>query len=212
MVWITSHKAKALLTAVLLGFYIGGAMAIEEPNYQLVEKVDEFELRAYSAMVIAETVAQGPIDDASSQGFRAVADFIFGNNTAKSGGSEKISMTAPVTIAPGSEAQTMQSEASLKNEQGMWKIHFVMPSAYSMDTLPEPSNQAVSLAEIPPRNMAVLRFSGLTGERKVAEKTQLLMDWMTSRNLTPKSAPKLARYNPPWTLPFWRRNEVMIEY
>lgn len=187
-------------------------MAIEEPNYQLIDKQDDFELRAYSAMVIAETTASGDIDDASSNGFRAVADFIFGNNSTKSGDSEEISMTAPVTISPGSAASTLHSEASQKSQQSAWNIHFVMPRNYSMETLPSPNNEAVRLIEVAPHNMAVLRFSGLTGESKVAEKTQLLVDWMASRNLTPVGEAKLARYNPPWTLPFWRRNEVMIEY
>jgi DNA gyrase inhibitor GyrI len=79
-----------------------------------------------------------------------------------------------------------------------------------MDTLPRPRDSRVKLREIPAHRMAVIRFSGLAGEEKVKEKTEDLLAWMKAEGLTPAGAPQLARYDPPWTLPFWRRNEVMI--
>jgi len=110
-------------------------------------------------------------------------------------------MTAPVTVKPISEGTDQQ-----------WRVHFVMPSKYTIASLPTPNNPAVTLTEIPKTYYATLRFSGFTGEKKVAEKTERLIAWLAEKNITPISTPALARYNPPWTLPILRRNEVMVEY
>jgi hypothetical protein len=111
--------------------------------------------------------------------------------------SEKISMTAPVGMEQTGE---------------QWRVHFVMPSQYRLDTLPNPSNPAVRLREVPAGNYAVVRFSGLVGEKDRAVKTAELMTWLDSKGITPIGQPVLARYNPPWTLPFLRRNEVLVAY
>jgi DNA gyrase inhibitor GyrI len=87
-----------------------------------------------------------------------------------------------------------------------------MPADYTMETLPRPNNPAVTLREVPASKYAVIRFSGFTGEEKVAAKTAELIAWLDSKGITPDGEPKLARYNPPWTLPFLRRNEVMVAY
>lgn len=187
-------------------------MAIEEPKYRVLEQSGSFELREYQPMIIAETVVPGSMDDAGSTGFRVIASFIFGNNKAPAGGSSEISMTAPVAMSPGSESTSLASLDSMKSDDGKWRVHFVMPSYHNMDTLPEPNNPAVKLREVPPTRVAVIRFSGLTGEKKVANKTRELMEWMESKGFVPQGEPELARYNPPWTLPFMRRNEVMVRY
>ncbi len=187
-------------------------MATEEPSYQLIEKSGEFELRAYEPMIVAETLVPGPMDDASSAGFRLIADYIFGNNTLRSGGNEKISMTAPVTMEPRSEKISMTAPVGMQQTGEQWRVHFVMPSQYTLDTLPRPNNPAVELREIPARNFAVIRFSGLVGEKKRAAKEAELINWLDSRGIEPIGQPQLARYNPPWTLPFLRRNEVMVAY
>ena len=187
-------------------------MATEEPEYTVIEKSEAFELRSYSPMIVAETRVSGSMDDASSAGFRLIADYIFGNNTSRDGGNEKISMTAPVTMEPESEKISMTAPVSIEQEDGKWRVHFVMPSEYTMETLPRPNNPAVTLREVPASNYAVIRFSGFTGEDKVAAKTAELMAWLDSKGITPTSKPELARYNPPWTLPFLRRNEVMVAY
>ncbi|MBD1390778.1 heme-binding protein [Neiella sp. HB171785] len=187
-------------------------MAIEQPSYQVLKSEDDFELRQYNSMIVAQSQVRGAMDDASGDGFRAVADFIFGNNTAASGGSEEISMTAPVLIAPSDNGQQLNSAAAMNDERGKWVVGFVMPSQFTLDTLPSPNSDKVVIEPVPERNVAVVTFSGFTGEEKVAAKTQQLLSWMRLQGLTPQSAATLARYNPPWTLPFLRRNEVMIEY
>ena len=105
----------------------------------------------------------------------------------------------------------MQAKAGLDNKN-QWRMYFVMPSKYTLETLPKPNNPAVTLRAIPASNVAVLRFSGLAGEEKTAKKTAELLAWLKSKQITPIGEPELARYNPPWTLPFLRRNEVMVAY
>jgi hypothetical protein len=197
---------------LLLLLVAGTAMATEEPAYTVMEQSDDFELRRYDPMIVAETLVAGSMDDASGSGFRLIADYIFGNNTVRNGGNGKISMTAPVTMAAQSEEISMTAPVSMERSAGKWRVHFVMPSEYTLDTLPRPNNPAVRLREIPATNYAVIRFSGFAGEKKVAAKTAELKAWLEGRGIEPLGNPELARYNPPWTLPFFRRNEVMIPY
>ncbi len=206
---------------ILFGFIIllfaNLAMATEEPKFTIVEKSGAFELRAYAPRVVAETLVDGSLDDASSAGFKLVAGYIFGDNTSRTGSSEKISMTAPVTMAPkagktASEKISMTAPVTMQQSAGQWRMYFVMPSQYTLSTLPVPNNAAVTLREIPESRVAVLRFSGLAGEEKTAKKTAELLAWLKSKNITPIGTAELARYNPPWTLPFLRRNEVMVAY
>jgi SOUL heme-binding protein len=200
------------------------AMAIEEPRYEVIEKSGDIELRAYAPMIIAEAIVEGTLDQASSQGFRLIADYIFGGNIARSGApGEKIAMTAPVTIESKSESksepqsQKIEMTAPVRVEpkdgaENKWRIHFVMPSKYTLATLPTPKNPRVTLREMPAQKSAVMVYSGFNGEEKLKQKTAALQTWMNERKLVATSAPQLARYDPPWTLPFMRRNELMINY
>jgi len=187
-------------------------MATEEPVYTVIERSGSLELRRYEPMIVAETIVSGALDGASGNGFRLIADFIFGNNTAPNGGNHKISMTAPVTMAARSEEISMTKPPSMEDPAGKWRMHFLMPRQYALDTLPRPNNPEVSLREIPATHYAVIRFSGLAGVRKVAAQTAELKAWMKQRGIEPTGRAALARYNPPWTVPFLRRNEVMIPY
>ena len=208
-------RLSLYFAAAFLSFstiFSGLVMAIEEPQYEVLEKEGDFELREYAPMIVAETLVDGDIDDAGSAGFKLIAGYIFGDNTAQQGGSEKIEMTAPVTMEPKSEKISMTAPVTMEETDDQWRMHFVMPSQYTMDTLPTPNNKKVTLREIPSRKFAVIRFSGFTGESKVAKQEKALQEWMEAKNLVPQGAFALARYNHPWTLPFLRRNEVMVHY
>jgi len=207
-VWLRLMLACCLFTL----FGAQTAMAIEEPKYTVTEKSNDFELRTYNRMIVAETLVEGNLDKASNSGFKVIADYIFGNNTSRNGASEKISMTAPVTMEPKSEKISMTAPVSMQGVAGKWRMHFVMPSQYTLETLPVPNNKAVTLRELPEKKFAVVRFSGLAGEAKTAKKTEELLAWLATKKIKPIGTPELARYNPPWTLPFLRRNEVMVEY
>ena len=194
-------------------------MATEEPNYTVLSQMNDFELRRYDKQLVAQTLVSGDQDSASREGFKVLADYIFGNNTAPTGGSSKISMTAPVTMQPNnkksdSESQkiAMTAPVSMQQNDGKWRVQFTMPSKYTMQTLPKPNNPNITITEMPAQTYGVIKFSGLAGSKKVATKTEELQSWMQTQNLTITGEPELARYNPPWTLPFLRRNEVMIAY
>jgi len=193
-------------------------MATEEPKYVLLEKLEPFELRAYAPRIVAEVKVDGDLDAASSQGFRLIAAYIFGKNQV----SEKIAMTSPVGIESNDQGRsakiamtapvTIEGVKSLdKSSHNQWTVSFVMPAEYTLDTLPKPLDSQVKIRELPSEKRAVITFSGFYNEEKVQEKTRALQAWIKDKNLKSTGEPQFARYNPPWTLPFMRRNEVMIQ-
>ena len=205
---------KALATAIVLSSVLGAnlTMAIEEPKFETVLKDEAFEIRRYPPLVVATTQVPGDMDAASNRGFRTIADYIFGNNVATpAGASAKIAMTAPVTLSPVTNATPAANTAPADMAAEQWQVEFVMPGQYRLDTLPRPKNEAVTLREMPARTTAVLSYSWLNSEAKVQQKTEELRAWMKARQLEPLGAPRLARYDPPWTLPMWRRNEIQID-
>lgn len=200
-----------LLWIFTLLVFSNTAMATEEPKFKVLEKDQSFELRLYEPKILAEVVVNGSMREASSKGFKLIADFIFGNNIATSGKSEKISMTAPVLIEPHAEKISMTAPVNVEQSGAGWKVNFVMPSQYTLETLPKPNNPLVNIKPIPAKKFAVIQFSGLVDEEKMAKKVTDLEQWISTKQLKVLGNAELARYNPPWTLPFLRRNEVMIE-
>ena len=201
----------ALATAIVLSSVLGAnlTMAVEEPKFETVLKEDAFEIRRYPPMVVATTLVPGDMSAASNRGFRTIADYIFGNNVATpAGASAKIAMTAPVTVVPVMPAANAAT-SDMAAEQ--WQVQFVMPGQYRLDTLPRPKNEAGTLRELPARTTAVLSYSWLNSETKVQQKTDELRAWMKSRQLEALGPPRLARYDPPWTPPMMRRNEIQID-
>ena len=184
-------------------------MATEEPKYSVLEKEPPFEVRSYAPMIVAEVQVEGDLDEASSQGFRLIAAYIFGQNKVN----EKIAMTAPVTVedqVAKSAKIAMTVPVGIESKAGKWSVSFVMPAEYTMESIPKPINPLVELRQIPAVKKAVISFTGFYNQQKVAEKTLELEQWMKARNLQGVGTPHFARYNPPWTLPFMRRNEIMI--
>jgi hypothetical protein len=189
--------------------FTGAVMATEEPKYTVLEKESPFEIRSYAPMILAEVQVDGDLDNASSQGFRLIAAYIFGQNQVN----QKIAMTAPVTVeekVPQSAKIAMTVPVGIESSAGKWTVSFVMPAEYTLESIPKPINPLVQLRQIPVVKKAVISFSGFYSEEKVAEKTLELEQWMKARKLQSAGPPNFARYNPPWALPFMRRNEVMI--
>lgn len=201
-------------------------MAIEEPGFEVLEKAENMEIRQYRPSIVAETFVDGDMGSASSSGFRLIADYIFGNNQSvresAGGPSERIAMTAPVSIEPVARSEKIAMTAPVNVEPqgdpvgGMmhsrrWRVQFTLPSGYSMASLPKPRNPAVTLREVPGKRYAVLAFSGLAGEDKAQQMIDELVVWLKAKNLRAVATPQLARYNPPWTPPFLRRNEILTE-
>ena len=187
-------------------------MATEEPPYESLEMSGDVELRRYAPLIVAETLVDGPLDRASSEGFRRIAAYIFGGNRPASGApGQKITMTAPVTMEPDPQRIEMTAPVTIEGGGGNWRLSFVMPSGFTMATLPSPIDSRVTLREIPERTTAALAFSGLAREEKVARKTGELRSWLAGRGIDQTSPRRLARYNPPWTPPFLRRNEILVD-
>jgi len=184
------------LAVLILVIAAGSVMAIEEPSYQTLLNEPPFEHRRYSGFVVAETTLEGSFDAASRTGFRRVAGYIFGDNTVQNGGSKKIAMTAPVTVEP---------------KEGGWRLHFVMPSAEKLESLPRPNNSEVNLRRIGEHDVVAIQFGGWTTEAAIAEATANLKSWAQTKQLQIVGSPQVARYNDPFTLPWRRRNEILIE-
>jgi hypothetical protein len=203
--WVVSGVLAGVLVlgAVLWGPIVSN---VEQPKYDLVERNANVEIRDYAPMIVAETDVAGSRYDAIREGFRTIADYIFGNNFA----SQTVAMTAPVTQQP-SERIAMTAPVIQQADGQVWQVRFVMPASYAMQALPIPKNPAVRLREIKGKRFAVIRFSGTPGEGSLKRRTEELQEFVSAKNLNSLSAPIYAFYNPPWTLPFLRRNEVMIE-
>lgn len=209
--------AAALFTLCMLSalLFSPSAMATEEPKFESIDRSGAFELRLYPPMIVAETWVEGALGEGSNAGFRKIAGYIFGRNRSRSAeGSEKIAMTVPVTMQPEKIAMTapVTTEAApASGEAGArWRMHFVMPSKYTMATLPVPTDPRVTLREVPPRQVAARTFSGFVTEARVSAETEALRAWMIERGLQADGPAQLARYNPPWSIPFLRRNEILI--
>ncbi|MGB8315578.1 MAG: heme-binding protein [Aestuariivirga sp.] len=193
---------------IILGATLWGTIVsnVEQPKYKTIEADDNIEIRDYPPMIIAEAEVAGERGEAISKGFRIIADYIFGNNSA----AQKVAMTAPVT-QQASEKIAMTAPVTQQGDGHTWQVRFIMPAGYTMETLPTPKNPAVKLKEIGGKRFAVIRFSGMAGEDSLKRHAEELKQFVDRKSLNPVSAPAYAFYNPPWTLPFLRRNEVMIE-
>jgi hypothetical protein len=178
---------------------------VEEPAYQIIKRDAPFEIRAYPETIVAEVSEAGPRKTAISNGFRAIAGFIFGGNSA----GKKIAMTAPVLQEPDSAATTPdQFGGSLQNKA--WKIRFIMPRNWSLQTLPQPVNAAINLHSVTGKRFVVVRYAGLAGDKSLDGQLSRLRRYASEQGLETEGAPVLAFYDPPWTLPFLRRNEIML--
>ncbi|CAI8367247.1 MAG: Uncharacterised protein [Halieaceae bacterium] len=179
---------RTLFISLLASVMTTQAIAIEEPVYQ-VEKAweaEQIEIRAYAPRVMAVT---GMTEDSDS-GFRVLAGYIFGGNAAE----QKIAMTAPVQ-------QSMAGEKEMA---------FMIPAEYALEDLPEPEDQRVSFREAPAYTAAVIQFSGWASADKADENWQQLRQFLIAEGIDITGEPTLNQYNPPWTLPFMRRNEIIV--
>jgi hypothetical protein len=203
MWWVIAGVVVIALGAASWGPIVS---RVEQPKYSVVESAGSIEIREYAPMIVAETETAGERSEAINRGFRIIADYIFGNNSAAS----KLAMTAPVT-QQASEKIAMTAPVMQQGAGGSWRVRFVMPSGYTMDTLPRPRNPAVTLRPVPARRVAVIRFTGSTGADNLQRHRTQLEHFVSDRRLKTVAAPTFAFYDPPWTLPFLRRNEVMVE-
>jgi hypothetical protein len=197
-----------MLTSLLLaGCSVLGKRDAAEPHYDTLKHDGPFEVRRYGPMVIAETFIDGEsYSAASGKGFNRLAGYIFGKNRSKT----SISMTAPVLQERGSEKISMTAPVLQHPDKGGWSMAFVLPDGFTLQSAPEPLDPEVKLREVPPATIAVVTFSGLHSAANLEKYGRQLQTWLKKQGYRELSEPRLASYDPPWTIPFLRRNEVQI--
>ena len=181
-------------------------MPVEEPAFRLQLRDGRFEVREYPPLVVAEVAVSGDQGHAASQGFRILASYIFGGNARR----ESIAMTAPVTLMPSSDQGGLAGPTVEVRGSRDWLVSFTMPKHYAIGTLPPPKDPRVRLRATPPGRFAVVRFSGVAHPQDAEAEAIALIAWTQARRLKATGPAALAQYDPPWTLWFLRRNEVLI--
>jgi effector-binding domain-containing protein len=198
---------KLIIALSLLACFAGGcATTVEEAKYKLISKTRNFEIRDYPPHIVAETEVDGTLEDSGGKAFKRLFDYISGENRSR----EKIAMTTPVTQKPSSEKIAMTAPVGQQRTVGGWMVSFTMPMSYTLDALPVPENPDVRLRQIPARRMASVRYSGTWSEKRYLRYLQKLESWIAKNRFRILGEPVWARYNPPFTPWFLRRNEILI--
>lgn len=198
----------ALMSILFTGCTVFGIRTVEQADYTVLLDDGDIQIRQYNDFIVAETFVEAKYKDAGSIGFRRLGGYIFGKNKQN----EEISMTAPV-LQEQKAGENISMTAPVLQEQGAagWKMSFVMPAEYTMDTLPKPIDPTVILKEEQGRKVAAIRYKGLLSEENIGKKTKALEAWLEENEYRTLSKPRSAGYDPPWTIPFLRRNEVQID-
>jgi hypothetical protein len=195
------HLLSFVLAAVPLFSH-----AIEEPDYEVVRKLDNAELRQYAPYVVAEVVLNATADEAGNQAFPILAGYIFGKNK----GEKKFAMTAPVTQAAVPVKMEMTAPVTQSAVAGGMRVQFVLPKGVTLESAPEPLDPRVQLRLVPAGQWAVIRYSGTWSQANYEEHLALLKAALEKAGVATQGEPVLARYNPPFTPWFLRRNEIWL--
>ena len=180
--------------------------AIEEPDYEVLRKLDKVELRKYAPYVVAEVVLRSTAEEAGSQAFPILAGYIFGKNK----GERKLAMTAPVTQSAVPVRLDMTAPVTQAAVAGGMRVQFVLPKGVTLATAPEPLDPRVQLREVPASQWAAIRYSGTWSQANYDEHLALLTAALAAAGVATQGEPVLARYNPPITPWFLRRNEIWL--
>lgn len=196
-------------TAVLIGASLlqtfGLRVGTEQPRYIVLEREGPVEIRRYDSRIAAQVTVEGDEVAARGRGFRKVAGYIFGDNMGRT----EIAMTSPVAQGKGQEI-AMTSPVSQSPGDGGWTVQFFMPGKYRLADLPMPNDPSVKLVELAPETYAVKRFTGLGSPTTVARRNAELAAHLKARGRVTQGGPVVWFYDPPWTVPFLRRNEVAL--
>lgn len=178
----------------------------EEPAYTVDSTHEDFEVRTYEATIQAQVTVEGDRNQATQQGFRILAGYIFGGNQAQ----RSISMTAPVSTSPESQTIAMTTPVSASPTKAGWTVGFTMPSRWTLDTLPVPDDARVELVPVPAHRAAVRSFSGRANESRVQDEERALRSALADQGVQAEPEATVAQFDPPWVLGPWRRNEIQI--
>jgi hypothetical protein len=196
--------------AVLLGACsLFGRQGVEIAQYDVIKADDVFEVRAYKPLVVVKTRAKGDYKSMSEVAFMRLFDYISGENEKR----EKVTMTAPVLMQPDKkdgEKIAMTAPVLMEKSTDTWSMAFVLPATYTLETAPKPKDKNVFLEKMPAQRVVALRFSGFLSESNVKKKTAALREWARANGYKTTGNAVVAGYDPPWTIPFFRRNEIHI--
>lgn len=184
-----------------------GIQSVKEANYTVLKTNEHIEIRLYPALIVAQTQVAANYKAASNIAFKRLFNYITGSNKKQ----QKIAMTAPVTQQAEAEEISMTAPVVQEKTGQIWLMSFVLPSEYSLVTAPLPLDTTITLKELPSKKTAVLRYSGFLSERVIDEKSKELTIWLDQQGYKAISTARSAGFDPPWTLPFLRRNEVHID-
>jgi len=202
---LSASLLRPLLWATLAAMPLW-SHAIEEPDYELIGKLDQVELRQYAPYVVAEVVVNATADDAGSQAFPILAGYIFGKNK----GEKKLAMTAPVTQSAAPLKMDMTAPVTQAAVPGGMRVQFVLPKGVTLESAPEPLDPRVQLRLVPASQWAAIRYSGTWSQANYDEHLALLKAALDKAGVATQGEPVLARYNPPFTPWFLRRNEIWL--
>ena len=180
--------------------------ATEEPDYKIVRKLEQIEIREYATYAVAEVVVPGPAADAGSQAFPILAGYIFGKNK----GERKLAMTAPVTQAAEPVKLDMTAPVTQTAAPGGFRVQFVLPKGVTSVNAPEPLDSRITLRDIVPGRVAVVRYSGFWSEANYNEHLDQLQAALRAADLAWVGEAVYSRYNAPFTPWFLRRNEIWL--
>lgn len=188
------------------------AIANEEPEYDVIERREVYEVRSYRPYIVAETTVGGGFEDSGNAAFGRLFGYISGANRR----SEKMAMTAPVTSAPSEKIAMTAPVLSADSGAGSadkdeYVYQFIMPAQYDFDELPRPTDATVTLRKVPAKTVAALRYSGFWSEKRYRKHEKKLLEALEADGIVVRGQPVLARYNGPFTPWFLRRNEVLVE-
>jgi effector-binding domain-containing protein len=202
------------LVAIILLWSLWGFFGsrVEQADYTVIKKMNDYEIREYPAHIVAQTTVKGSYGQSMNSGFSIVAGYIFGGNTKK----ESIAMTAPVVmqkedVKKVSESIAMTAPVVATTEGDSQVISFGMPRSYTLETLPTPNDPRVKIVMVPTKKYAVKQFSWYSSSARVKSVQEKLLSSLARDGVATKGATAYAGYNAPGTPPWMTRNEVLVE-
>jgi len=205
-------KKRLALTTALVGVTalsgcINVSNSLETPKYNVLEKSENFEIRQYNPYLVAEVTEKSNGEKSDDAAFMILADYIFGKNSVK----KDIAMTAPVEIEQKSKKIAMTAPVEIENNSAEITMRFSIPSEFTLENLPKPNDNRIKIYKVAGYKAAVNKFTWNFTDERFAEKADELKEFIKNKNLKENSQPIKAHYNPPFTIPFLKRNEVIIK-
>lgn len=196
-----------LFFSVVLGCTVMGVRNSEEASYTLLYEENNFQIRLYDQSLVAQTQTTGGYKESGNEAFRHLAGYIFGRNQTQ----KNLEMETPVLEKSQYEKIAMTVPVYQQEDSNHWTMTFVLPSKYTLETIPKPLDENIEIKMLPARKVATIRYTGRINLKKIEDNTVKLQSWLELKDYTPNSKAYSAAYDPPWTIPFLRRNEIHIE-